>query len=707
MEKLEGNVKRIVFRNPETGFAVVKLESGREEQTAVGNIAFLNEGEYVVLLGRWRKNPVYGEEFLVEAVERVLQQSERGIERFLAAVIKGLGPVLARRIVEKFGERTVEILDREPRRLEEVEGIGAQKRQQIEAQWRKHREENELLLFLQSLGISLNLSYKLIRKYGFQIKDIIRTNPYRLVFEVKGIGFKTADSIARRVGFDLESPERAKAAVIFVLENAANFGDTYITERELAAKLRELEVNPEVGREVLHELVDKGFVVWEGEKVGLRYFYDCEKEIARRLRQMVLMEELFPAPDLTSQLRQVESHLGIELDSDQLEAIRRALSSRFLIISGGPGTGKTTIVRFIVELYRRAGYRVKLASPTGRAAKRLSEATGYPASTVHRLLEFNPVTGKFERNETNQLAVDLLVVDEASMLDVPLFMHLLRALPFSAHLILVGDKDQLPSVGPGNILHDILSNPLFPRVFLRRIYRQSEGSLIVLNAHRINRGQMPILKPGNQEFDFIQVKGEHQAFEEIMKLAVEILPARFNLPPLNTAIQVISPMYRGEVGVDNLNRQLQLRLNPYGKEVKIGQRSYRIGDKVMQTSNNYFKEVFNGEVGRIVDYDEASETFMIDFDGRVIDYSREEMDDVVLAYAISVHKAQGSEYEAIIFPVVTQHWIMLQRNLVYTALTRARRTAYFVGNLLALKRAIANNRPLRRKTWLGDLLKES
>lgn len=707
MDKLEGTVEKVIYKNPDTGFAVIKIQKGREENTAVGNISFLKEGEYVVLRGKWRRNPVYGREFEVYTAERVLDRDERGIERFLSSVIKGIGEVLARRIVKKFGKNTIKILDEEPHRLEEVEGIGAEKRRDIEIQWRQHREENEILLFLQSLGISLNLSHKLIKKYGFEVRRIIKENPYRLVFEVKGIGFKTADAIAMRLGFNPESSERKKAAIIFVLEKAASFGDTYITEQDLIFKLKEIGVSPKNLEEELSFLQDNGFIIWSQGRISLSYYYECEKEISRHLKQMIMLEELFPSVDFSEDFEKIENKIGLKLDEIQQKAIKLALSNKFLIISGGPGTGKTTIVKFIVELYRRRGYRVKLASPTGRAAKRLSEATGYPASTIHRLLEYNPFLNKFERNESNLLKVDLLVIDEASMLDAPLFMHLLRALPPAARLILVGDKDQLPSVGPGNVLHDILSSPIFPRIYLRKIYRQKEGSLIVLNAHRINQGYMPVLLEDSDEFLFINVKTEEEAFRQVLRFVVEEIPRSFNVAPLNTKIQVISPMYKGLVGVDNLNREIQLKVNPHGQEIKIGQRIYRVGDKVMQVSNNYFKEVFNGEIGRILDYDEGKEIFVIDFDGREIEYEREEMEDVVPAYAISVHKSQGSEYDAIVFPVVTQHWIMLQRNLVYTALTRAKKQAIFVGNVMALKRAINNNKPVMRKTWLKDLLRQN
>jgi len=689
--KIEGEVEKKIYEAP--GFAVLLIKTEGETVKASGEIDFLNEGEYVVLEGRWREGK-YGREFVVE---EVIHHEIRatGIERVIASAgIKGVGKATARKIVERFGEETLNFILNHPEKLEEIRGITREKAEKIHQYFSEMGKKRETLIFLSELTIPPRVASRIVEEYGEEARRIIEENPYRLSLEFKGIGFKKADQIARKLGIPLNSRERAEAAAIYFLEKEASSGDTYMEIERLWERVADLEIQREKFEEAISS---RQFQVQEG-KIGLQKYFRWELEIAEKLMEKVEAQNLLPLEDLSDSFRDVANSFPIELDDLQKKAIENALSSRFLIISGGPGTGKTTIIKFIGLVARARGLRVKFAAPTGRAAKRLTEATGFEASTIHRLLEFDPLTMDFERNQARPLEVDLLILDEASMIDAWLFRAVLRALPSGARLILVGDKDQLPSVGPGNILSDIISSGLFKTIFLKKIYRQREGSLIAQNAQRIRNGLIPYTERGG-EFEFFP---EKDPFEKIIKLATEEIPERLGLEPLTEEIQVIAPMYKGEAGVERLNKALQEKLNPDGREVKIGRKKFRIGDKVMQTYNNYFKEVFNGEIGRIIDGNR--ESLLVNFYGREVVYWEEDVEDLTLSYAISIHKSQGSEYSAVIFPAVKQHWIMLQRNLVYTAVTRARKYVGIVGDFDALKWGVKNDRPLKRRTWLKILL---
>lgn len=692
--KIEGEVEKKIYEA--RGFAVLLIKTDTGSVKASGEIDFLNEGEFVILEGSWREGK-YGREF---AVEEVLHHEIRttGMERVIASAgIRGIGKVTARRIVEKFGDETLNIILNKPEELERVKGISREKAKKIHDYFKALGKRREILIFLSELSIPPKIASRVLEEYGEEARRIIEENPYRLSLEFKGIGFKKADQIARKLGVPLNSRQRAEAAAVYFLEREASNGDTYMEIERLWERISDLGIDREKFEEAISS---RTFQVQEG-KIGLQKYFRWELEIAEKLREKLETQSLLPLEDLSDSFREVANSFPIQLDEQQKKAIENALSSRFMIISGGPGTGKTTIIKFIGLVARAKGLRVKFAAPTGRAAKRLTEATGFEASTIHRLLEFDPFTMEFERNQARPLEVDLLILDEASMIDAWLFRAVLRALPFGARLILVGDKDQLPSVGPGNILADIISSGLFSTIFLKKIYRQKEGSLIAQNAQRIRSGLIPYTDKGG-EFEFFPDKNP---FDKIIKLATEEVPERLGIEPLTEEIQVIAPMYKGEVGVEKLNRALQEKLNPEGREVKIGGKRFRIGDKVMQTYNNYFKEVFNGEIGRIVDADR--ESLVVNFYGREIIYWEEDIEDLTLSYAISIHKSQGSEYSAVIFPAVKQHWIMLQRNLLYTAITRARKYVGIVGDFDALKWGVKNDRPLKRRTWLKILLRRS
>ncbi len=691
LEQIEGTVERKLFSGE--GFAVLKIRaSDGQEVKAVGPLEDVQEGERVVLRGRWRRG-AYGREF---AVEEVTYSEISGLEKFIASSpVKGIGKAIARRIVEEFGEEAQRVILEEPEKLTRVRGISLSKAEALHQFFVNTGREREALIFFSRMGISRRVAKRILEKYGEEAVQVLKENPYRLALEFRGIGFRKADEIARRLGLDKNSPQRAAAAAHYFLEREASYGNTYMELEEILKILSSLGIERETAREGLR---NPAFFIMD-DKISLKKYFLWEAEIARRLLERKEASFL-PLEDLSGAFRQVAGSFEIQLDQEQKRAVEAALSSHLLIISGGPGTGKTTIIKFIGTMAKAAGLKIKFAAPTGRAARRMTEATGFPASTIHRLLEFDPETGTFKRDQLRPLNVDFLVLDEVSMVDAWLFRAVLRALPMSCRLILVGDKDQLPSVGPGNVLADIISSGLFPLVVLKKIYRQEEGSLIAENARRIRNGLLPYVKRGG-EFEFFP---DSKPLQRLLSLATGEIPHRLSLPPLTPEIQVISPMYKGPLGVDNLNRLLQEKLNPSGKPMKVGPRKFRSGDKVMQTVNNYYKEVFNGEIGRVIEGGEGE--LWVDFYGEKVLYTEDDVEELTLAYAISVHKSQGSEYSAVVMPLVKAHWVMLQRNLLYTAITRARKYVGLVGDFDALKRAVSNDQPLRRRTWLALLLKD-
>ena len=713
-EHLDGAIEEIVFYNPDNGYTVAKfLTDGGETLTIVGAFPPLSPGEVLRIRGGWELNPRFGRQFKVDHFTMTLPASAVGIEKFLASgLVKGIGPVLAGRIVGKFGAGTIDILTREPDRLRGVGGVGAVKLKEIRRSWAEHQDIRDLIMFLQEHGVSTSLATKIYRQYGDRSFTVLRTNPYQLSLDIWGVGFKTADQIALKLGLDPASLERVKAYVLYLLEKDNEQGHVFSSAADVAEKCAaDLDVPAEKAAQALDSLIKGAKVAAEdwagGRALYLPFFYQAQEEVARSIHNLAGFPCRAPDFELDKAIAETEKDLNLTFSPLQRTAIRQSFERKILVITGGPGTGKTTIIRAIADIFRKWGKDVLLAAPTGRAAKRLAEATGQDARTIHRVLEFQPKKGTFKRNEGNALPGEALVVDEFSMVDLPLMFHLLKAVPPWMRLILVGDKDQLPSVGPGNLLHDIIESGTVDVVRLDEIFRQEKESLIVVNAHRVNQGLALVRAPREDkdaDFYFIRQDDERKAFQTICKMCASSIPAKLGLSPLSPQIQVISPMYKGLVGVDNLNTELQARLNPGGEGLQVGTRVFRARDKVMQVRNDYDKDVFNGDIGSVLHADRAKYRLYVDFEGRTVCYEKDELNDVTLAYAVSVHKAQGSEYQAVIMPLLTQHFIMLQRNLFYTALTRAKRLSVVIGSYKALWIAIKNDKPVKRNSLLKDKL---
>ncbi len=713
-ECLEGTVEQVVYYNPENGYTVFRfsLENG-QELTLVGSFPPLSAGEVLRVSGRWEVNQKFGQQFRVENFVPILPSSVKGIEKFLASgLVKGIGPVLARRIVKKFGPRTIEVISREPDRILEVEGVGSVKLREIKKSWADNKHIRDLIIFLQEHGVSTSLATKIHRQYGDRSFHVLKTNPYQLCLEVWGIGFKTADQIALKLGMDPTSLERVKAFILYLLEKASEQGHVFLYQEELEEGCaKELGVEVQKIGEAVESLRRASLVRVESTEgriaIYLPFLYEAQEGVARALLSLCSLPAKEAPADMDRTIAEVEKDLSLSFSPRQREAIKECFHRKVLVITGGPGTGKTTIIRAVVAIFESLGEKVILAAPTGRAAKRLAEATKREARTIHRTLEFNPKQAAFRRNERHPLRADALVIDEFSMVDLPLMYSLIKAVPPTMRLILVGDKDQLPSVGPGNLLHDIIASGRVPVLRLDEIFRQEKESLIVLNAHRINQGQgiiYPRREDKDADFYFIHLEDEEKAYKTIMMMACSNIPRKLGLPPLTTQVQVISPMYRGLCGVDNLNLELQARLNPGSEGIKFGSREFRVRDKVMQIRNNYEKEIYNGDIGIIVHVDKQRFRAIVDFDGREVAFEKDELSDITHAYAVSVHKAQGSEYEAVVMPLLVQHYIMLQRNLFYTALTRAKRLSVIVGSYRALHIAIKNDKPVRRNGLLREKL---
>jgi exodeoxyribonuclease V alpha subunit len=709
--EIEGQLERITFRSEENHFTIAKIKvKGRQNLvTVVGNLLPVSPGEILRLTGTWDRHPKYGEQFKFMSCETVIPATLHGIERYLGSgLIKGIGPVMAKRLVEKFGADTLEVIEKHTHRLSEVEGIGDKRIGMIRAAWQEQREVRDVMLFLQSHDVSSAYAAKIYRQYGRESIAVVRENPFRLVTDIFGVGFRTADTIAAKLGMPKDAPMRAEAGVLYVLQQLAGEGHVYYPHDELIDEcLKILDIGPAPIAAAISALSRTSRIVAEDKAVYLMEFHIAEKGVAESLTAIHKAQRGLFTADRDTAISAVQKDLGITLAQNQVRAVRESLDAKILVITGGPGTGKTTIIRAILRLYRTACMRVLLAAPTGRAAKRMAEATGHEARTIHRLLEFSPKNnGGFRKNEENPLEADLIVIDETSMVDVVLMYHLLRAVPKEATLILVGDVDQLPSVGAGNVLRDIIDSGQVPCVRLNEIFRQSRESLIIVNAHRINSGALPATQAeqgGQQDFYFIQQEEPEKVLDTILNLCSEKVPGKFGFDPLND-IQVLTPMHRGVVGASNLNAELQKHLNRYGDELIRGARIFRTGDKVMQIRNNYDKDIFNGDIGRIASISQEEHEVSVNFDGRVVGYDFTDLDELMLAYAVSVHKSQGSEYPVVIMPVLTQHYLLLQRNLLYTAVTRGKKLVILIGTKKALAIAIRNNKPQQRYTRLKERL---
>ncbi|MBI4830381.1 MAG: ATP-dependent RecD-like DNA helicase, partial [Candidatus Lindowbacteria bacterium] len=656
---LEGTVERIVYFNEENSYTVARLNSDEHVQlvTVVGCLAGVREGEYVRAHGRWEDNPKFGRQFRIERSEIVPPSSIQGIEKYLSSgLIKGIGPVMAERIVKKFGDDTLRIISEEPKRLRQVHGIGRKTLEKIIASWEQHKDLRETMIFLQANGISPAYATRIIKEYGGMAARIVRENPYRLVYDIHGIGFKQADSIAQKMGVPHDSPARAAACALHILNEMASEGHVYCPRSALIDRCEKmLEVSRLIIEDGMASLVaEKKVVIEESNSepaVFLGQLHVAEVGSAHFLKGIRGSLKLSPRVDTDKAAAWFEKRHGLKLNPGQREAIRKASESKVLIITGGPGTGKTTIVRGLVEIFRAKGQRVQLAAPTGRAAKRMEVIAGIPAATIHRLLEFSPAKMNFLRDRDNPLECDVLIIDETSMLDIALLYHLLKAIPAGTALIFVGDADQLPSVGPGNVLRDMLESGFTDSVELTEIFRQAEGSLIVANAHRINKGELPVVPHGEpakkSDFHFIERASPEDVAATIETLVTLRIPDAFGMDPL-LDIQVLSPMHKGVAGVSDLNTRLQELLNPSGHELQHGLRKFRVRDKVMQIRNNYEKEVFNGDLGIVFSIDRDTQQLAVDYDARTVIYEFSELDEIELAYAISVHKSQGSEYRAVV-----------------------------------------------------------
>lgn len=705
MQKLRCVVERITYQNPENGYSVmrVKVKGYDELVTLVGNLLEVPAGSVLLCEGDWKVDKRYGSQFVAQTWEEVMPATLYGIEKYLGSgLVKGIGPKFAQLIVNRFGLDTIEIIETDIERLYEVPGIGRKRVEKIAESWEKQKDIKNVMLFLQGYGVSTAYAAKIYRQYGKESIDTVKTNPYKLADDIWGIGFKTADTIASKMGYEKNDLRRLKSGVTYALSHMAEEGNVYAEEDQLVKSAIELlDADEAPVRQAISEMLQSEDLIADAEAIYMPPFYYAEVGTANRLNKLLDCVEgsLFNIiPDISV----ISKQTGVEYDEVQAEAIREAVSSKVMVLTGGPGTGKTTTTQGIIAALKAMGLRILLAAPTGRAAKRMSEATGMEAKTIHRLLEYNPKDG-YKRNDDNPLEGDALIVDECSMIDLLLMNNLMKAIPAGMRLVLVGDIDQLPSVGAGNVLRDIIDSKRIPVIRLARIFRQAQESRIVMSAHDINKGVFPDTSNGkNTDFFFIQQEDPEQAVDTIVKLVKERLPNAYKRP--TSDIQVLTPMQRGVVGAANLNMALQTVLNPGQVSLNRSGYSFRQGDRVMQLRNNYDKEVFNGDFGYIERVDMEDRTLFVCFDGRTVEYDVSELDELTLAYATTIHKSQGSEYPIVVMPVLMTHYVMLQRNLIYTGITRAKKICVLVGTKKALSFAIRNLLVLKRNTKLKERL---
>jgi exodeoxyribonuclease V alpha subunit len=734
MDRISGSVERITYYNPENGYSVIRLQPDQRRlpgihrdglATVVGNLPELTPGEHIRLQGQWVNHPKHGAQFQIETCEQVLPATVQGIRRYLGSgLIKGIGPRLAERIVARFGKDTLQVIEGTPERLADVQDIGPKRTRLIARAWQDQKQVKDIMLFLHSYGISTNLAVKIYKQYGDQSLQIVRLDPYRLAQDIYGVGFRTADRIAQSLGLPSDHPSRIEIGITYTLNEMSGEGHVYTPMEVLVGQAAELlEVGnelipPAIDRLVLSnrvcldhlppeeayspDMISKPRQVAENtggytlQAVYLTPLYYGEMGVAERLNALNRT-----IPSNLSNIPPSFLRIDPNLSAEQQDAVRKALSHPVSVLTGGPGTGKTTAIKALITALEEGHKRYALAAPTGRAAKRLSEATGRPASTIHRLLGFSPAEG-FKHNLENPLPVDMLVIDEASMLDLILTNTLLKALQPGTHLLLVGDVDQLPSVGAGDVLRDVIRSGVAPVTRLSVIFRQAAGSLIITNAHRINRGEIPVFKQEDTDFFLFAAETAEEAADWVTDVVSQRIPSKFRFRPKED-IQVLAPMYRGPAGVDTLNSRLQAVLNPptpNKPEKSLFGQVFRLGDKVMQIQNNYDKEVFNGDIGVFTRIDLVDQSLEVNFEDRRVTYDWSEADQLVLAYAVSVHKAQGSEFPVVVLPLLTAHYVMLQRNLLYTAITRAKKLCVLVGNRRAISIAVRNNKVAQRYSAL-------
>ena len=701
MIKIQCVVERITYQNQENGYAILKakVKGYSDLVTLVGYLMDVPAGSVLQVAGEWKVDKKFGTQFAVDTWEEVMPATLYGIEKYLGSgLVKGIGPAFAKRIVQKFGLETIEVIETDSERLFEVEGLGRKRIEKIRESWEKQKDIKEVMLFLQGHGVSTAYAAKIYRTYGKESIDKVKNNPYCLADDIWGIGFKTADSIAEKMGYEKEDPRRCRSGILYTLGQLSNEGHVFALQEQLITKGKEmLEADEEILLKTLQQMIVDKDVFLEEEAIYLPPFYYAEKGSADKLQELMKHTAL-SAKQLDFGMTTGKG--GIEYDEVQLQAIEQAIHSKVMVLTGGPGTGKTTTTQGIIAAFKSMGLDILLAAPTGRAAKRMSEATGMPAKTIHRLLVYKPAEG-YQRNEENPLDGDVLIIDEASMIDILLFYSLLKAVPASMRVIFVGDIDQLPSVGPGNVLRDLIDSEKIPVVRLTRIFRQAQSSRIVMNAHRINQGIYPDVSNGKEtDFFFLNNEDPEQVIESVVNLVKNRLPKAYHEKINN--IQVLTPMHRGVVGADNLNTALQKALNPEGPALVRGGYAYRVGDRVMQIRNNYDKDVFNGDIGFVQSIDLEDRVLLADFDGKLVTYEVTELDEIVLAYATTIHKSQGSEYPIVIIPILMTHFMMLQRNLIYTAITRSKKVCVLIGSPKALAYSVRNFTVHKRNSRLKE-----
>ena len=733
MEKLAGYVEHIIYRNADNGYTVLNLVSGEEEITCVGIFSAIAEGENIEASGDYTDHPTYGKQFKVESFEEKAPEDEEAIERYLGSgAIRGIGLALAARIVRRFKADTFRIIEEEPERLAEVKGISERKAMEIADQVNEKRDLRQAMIFLQQYGITMNLAVKVYQQYGQEVYGIIRENPYRLADDIEGVGFRTADEIAVRVGIRMDSDFRIRSGILYVLLQASTEGHTYLPEEELTRRTGQLlEVGEEqIEKQYMDLAIERKIIMKQGENQTQIYaasFYYMEANTATMLKQLNVSYEV-PDLEIEERVRRIEKQTGMELDEHQMTAVKEAVRNGLLIITGGPGTGKTTTINTIIKYFEMEGLDIFLAAPTGRAAKRMSETTGFEARTIHRMLELNggvDDAAGFERNEQNPLETDVVIIDEMSMVDISLMHALLKAVAVGTRLILVGDVNQLPSVGPGSVLRDIIRSHECNVVMLTKIFRQASTSDIIVNAHKINQGEEVTLDNKSMDFFFLKRYDADVIISVVLQLIKQKLPKFVDATPYD--IQVLTPMRKGLLGVERLNGILQRYLNPPSpqkREKEHGDILFREGDKIMQTRNNYQLEweirtkyglsvdkgtgVFNGDMGIVREINDFAETMTVEFDeGRMVEYPYKLLDELELAYAITIHKSQGSEYPAVVIPLLSGPSMLMNRNLLYTAVTRARKCVTLVGNEVTFAQMVQNTSQQKRYSGLCDRLKEA